>query len=145
MAWNSQVEGETLNDQTRRKWDEAVFGPSGRPTPRYLDTDNNDHYRKRLMDAARPLVSEELQKVRTQDLYGSTLEHFEQQYFESAKAEAQRPTNIPDGTLKEVTKYDQSGRPFYEYFGSPRAWIDTFAGPKKRLIGIRDDRNWQKV
>jgi hypothetical protein len=100
MAWNSQVERETLNDQTRRKWDEAVFGPSGRPTPRYLDTDNNDHYRKRLMDAARSLVSPDLQKVETNDLYGSTLEHFEQRYFDSAKAEAQRPTNIPDGELR---------------------------------------------
>ena len=145
MAWNSQVERETLNDQTRRKWDEAVFGPSGRPTPRYLDTDNNDHYRKRLMDAARSLVSTDLQKVETKDLYGSTLEHFEQRYFDSAKAEAQRPTNIPDGELRQVTKYDASGRPFYEYWGSPRAWIDQFSAPKKRLIGIRDDRNFQKV
>jgi hypothetical protein len=145
MAWNSQVERETINDAKRRKWDEGIFGPSGRPTPRYLDTDNPDHYTKLLTDAARPLVSKDLQEVRTQDLYGSALEHFEQRYFDSARAEAQRPTNIPDGELRQVTEYDQSGRPFYEYWGSPRAWIDTFAGPKKRLIGIRDDRSFQKV
>src|SRR5580700_8424061 len=110
MAWHSQTERETLNDETRRKWDEAVFGPSGRPTPRYLDTDNNDHFRKRLMDAARPLVSPDLQNVKVDDLYGSALDHFEQQYLKSARAEAQRPSNIPEGELRQVTKYDATGR-----------------------------------
>ena len=145
MAWSSQTERETINDASRRKYDEAIFGPRGAPTPRYLDTDNPDLYRKRLMDAARPFVSEELQKVKTQDLYGSALDHYEQRYFDSARAEAQRPTNIPDGELRQVTKYDQGGRPYYEFWGSPRAWLDNFTAPKKRLVGIRDNRNFQKV
>jgi hypothetical protein len=68
MAYHSQTERETQNDAKRREWKQNVFDPSGRPTPTYLDTDNPDHYRKHLMDAARPLVSKELQKVRTQDL-----------------------------------------------------------------------------
>jgi hypothetical protein len=121
MAYSSQTERETLNDETRRRWDEGIFGPSSRPTPRYLDSDNNDHYRKRLMDAARSLVSADLQKVETKDLYGSALDHYEQRYFESARAEAQRPTNIPNGELRQVTKKDATGRPFYEFHGSPRA------------------------
>jgi hypothetical protein len=145
MAYHSATERETLNYETRRKWDEHVFSPSGRPTPRYLDTDNNDHFRKRLMDAARPLVSKDLQEVKTQDLYGSTLDHFERQYFESARAEALRPTNIPEGELRQVTRHDQAGRPFYEYHGSPSAWLKDFTGEKKRLAGIRDDRNWRTV
>jgi hypothetical protein len=136
MAYHSQTERDELNDQTRRKWDEDVFGPSGRPTPRYLDTDNNDHFRKRLMDAARPLVSAELQKVKTQDLYGSALDHYESEYLKSAKAEAQRPTNIPAGELRQVTKRDAGGRPYYEYFGSAGAWMRDFGQEKKRLAGI---------
>jgi hypothetical protein len=145
MAYHSATERETLNDETRRKWDEHVFSPSGRPTPRYLDTDNNDHFRKRLMDAARPLVSKDLQEVRTQDLYGSALDHYEKRYLESASAEAQRPTNIPEGELREVTRHDQAGRPFYEYHGSPSAWMNDFAHEKKFVKSIRDDRNWQKI
>jgi hypothetical protein len=137
MAWHSQAEREALNDETRRKWDEDVFSPSGRPTPRYLDTDNNDHFRKRLMDAARPLVSEELQKVRTQDLYGSALDHYESEYLKSAKSEAQRPTNIPEGELRQVTKRDAGGRPYYEFYGSAGAWMRDFGQDKKRLAGIR--------
>jgi hypothetical protein len=97
------------------------------------------------MDAARSLVSADLQKVETKDLYGSTLEHFEQRYLESARAEAQRPTNIPEGELRQVTKLDQAGRPFYEFHGSPSAWLKDFTCPKKRLTGIRDGRNFQKV
>jgi hypothetical protein len=131
MSYHSQTERDELNDQTRRKWDEDVFGPSGRPTPRYLDTDNNDHFRKRLMEAARSLVSADLQKVKTQDLYGSALDHYESEYLKSAKAEAQRPTNIPAGELRQVTKRDQAGRPFYEYFGSAGAWMRDFGKTKR--------------
>jgi len=145
MAYSSQTERETINDQRRRKWAEGVFDPSGRPTPRYLDTDNPDHYLKRLMDAATPLVSEELQKVQTKDLYGSTLDHFEQRYFDSAKAEAQRPTNIPEGELREVRKLDASGRPFIEFYGSPSAWMKNFMPDTiKKVKGIIDNRQWQR-
>jgi hypothetical protein len=145
MAYHSQNERDALNDETRRKWDEAVFGPSGRPTPRYLDTDNPDHFRKRMMEAARSLVSEELQKVRTQDLYGSALDHYESEYLKSAKAEAQRPTNIPEGELRQVTKTDATGRPFYEFYGSAGAWLKDFTMPRKKLVGIKDNRQFQKI
>jgi hypothetical protein len=145
MAYTLQAERDRLNDETRRKWDQDVFGPSGRPTPRYLDTDNPDHYRKHLMEAARPLVSEELQKVRTQDLYGSALDHYESEYLKSAKAEAQHPTNIPEGQLRQVTKTDATGRPFFEFYGSPKAWISDFTHPRKKLTSIIDNRQWQKI
>jgi hypothetical protein len=137
MGWHSQTERDTLNDQTRRKWDEYVFGPSGRPTPRYLDTDNPDHFRKRMMEAARSLVSEELQKVRTQDLYGSALDHYENEYLKSARAEAQRPTIVPEGELRQVTKHDAGGRPYYEFYGKASSWMNDFGQGKKRLAGIR--------
>jgi hypothetical protein len=140
MAYSSQTERETQNDERRRKWDQEVFGPSGRPTPRYLDTDNPDHYLKRLMDAARPLVAVDLQEVKTQDLYCSALNHYEQRYFDSAKAEAQRPTNIPAGELRQVTKHDQSGRPFYEFHGSPSSWMKQFMPDTvKKLANIRTE------
>jgi hypothetical protein len=145
MAWSSLTERETENDAIRRKYNDEIFGPSGRPTPRYLDSDNPDQYRKRCMEAARSLVSEELQKVRTQDLYGSALDHYEGEYFKSAKSEAQRPTNIPEGQLKEVVDYDAAGRPSYTYHGSPKVWMSDLAMPKKRLAGILDNRKWQKV
>jgi hypothetical protein len=137
MVYHSLTEREALNDETRRRWDEQDFGPSGRPTPRYLDTDNNDHFRKRLMEAARPLVAADLQNVKTQDLYGSALDHYEQQYLESARSEAQRPTNVPEGELRQVTKRDATGRPFYEFYGSTGSWMKHFGQDKKKLVGIQ--------
>jgi hypothetical protein len=139
MAWESVIQRETDNWEIKEKWHENAFRPRQAPTPDFLEREHTDHYRKRLMDRARPLVAADLQEVKTQDLYGSALDHYEQRYFESAKAEAQRPTNIPDGELRQVTRYDQGGRPFYEFFGSPRAWLDNLSAPKKRLVGIRTE------
>jgi hypothetical protein len=137
MAWHSQTERQTLNDAERREWKENVFDPSGRPTPTYLDTDNPDHYTKMLMDAARSLVPKDMQEVEVKDLYGSALKHYRQRFFDSARDEAQRPTNIPEGELRQVTKHDAGGRPFYEFYGSAGAWMKDFGQDKKRLAGIR--------
>jgi hypothetical protein len=115
------------------------------PTPAFIDNEPLDNQRKRFMEKVRPFVSDDLQKVRTDDIFGSALDHLEKRFIESASQEALRPTRVPDGTLKEVVSYDQSGRPMYSYFGSPRSWMDAFAAPKKRLVGINAPLNWTKV
>jgi hypothetical protein len=76
---------------------------------------------------------------------GVSVSRLAQRYFESAAQEAVRPTNIPEGTLKQITKYDATGRPFYEFAGSPRVWLDQFSAPKKYLAGIMDNRHFQKI
>jgi hypothetical protein len=145
MAWHSQTEREIDNWKTKERWHENVYMPRGAPTPDFLERENNDHYRKRLMDRARPFVATDLQEVKVDDLYGSALDHYEKRYLESAAAEAQRPTNIPEGQLKRVTKYDQAGRPFYEFYGSPSVWLSDFTGPRERLISIKNDLSFQKI
>ena len=62
------------------------------PAPEFLDKEPIDHYKKRLMDKAAPFVAADLQEVKTDHLYGSALDHYEQRYFESAAAEAARLT-----------------------------------------------------
>ena len=124
---------------TAEQWDQAVFRPHNMPTPRYLEGEKLDQYRKRLIDKARPLVSADLQHVKTDDIFGTGLDDYEKRFLEFATAETVRPTNVPEGQLKQVTRHDASGRPYYEWFGSPRAWLDTFAAPKRRLIGIRTE------
>jgi hypothetical protein len=137
MAWQSATERETDNWQVKEQWHEKVFKPRQAPTPDFLDREHTDHYRKRLMEKARPFVAADLQEVKTQDLYGSALDHYEKRYLESAAAEAQRPTNIPEGELRQVTSYDAAGRPSYTYFGKCSTWLSDFAAPKKKLVGIR--------
>ncbi len=141
MPWDTETE----KYQIHEKWHEKVFRPRNARAPEFLDKEPIDHYRKRLMTKAAPFVAADLQEVKVDHLYGSALDHYEQKYFESAAAEAARPTNVPEGTLKQVTKYDQAGRPFYEYFGSPSAWMNDFSGDKKYLKSIRDNRSFQKV
>ena len=66
------------------------------------------------------------------------LNYIEKQVQEAARREAQNPTNIPDGELMEVMKFDTSGRPFYEFRGSPSVWMEQFSsGTKRRLVGIK--------
>jgi hypothetical protein len=141
MAWDTETEKYQIHD----KWNDKVFRPRGTRAPEFLDKEPIDHYKKRLMTKAAPFVASDLQEVKVDHLYGSALNHYEQRYLESAAAEAARPTNVPEGSLKQVTKYDQSGRPYYEFFGSPSAWMNDFSGEKRYLKRIRDDRHFQKV
>ena len=143
MAWDSRDEQRKVDELER--WDQSVFRPNRIPTPSYFNHETIEQQRKRLMNKARPLVSEDLQKVRTDDVFGSALDHVAQQYFESAANEAQRPTKVPEGELREVTKYDQAGRPYHEYYGSPSAWMKDFTGDKKYIASIMDNRSFQKV
>lgn len=96
-----------------------------------------DQQRKRIMEKARPFVSEDLQQIKRDDISGSGLNHIEKQFMESAAREATRPTKVPEGQLKEVKKYDQSGRVSSEFFGSPKVWMSTFSTGRKQVVGIR--------
>jgi hypothetical protein len=137
-----------LADEQRKideieRWDQAVFKPNRLPTPSYFEHESLDQQRKRLMNRTRPLVSAALQEIRTDDVFGTALDHVAQQYFESAAHEAVRPTKVPEGELKQVTKYDATGRPYLEFFGSPSAWMSDFMGDRKRVVGIKDNRKWR--
>jgi hypothetical protein len=144
MGYQSVSDEQRKVDEIER-WDQAVFRPNRIPTPSYLEHESYDQQRKRLINKVRPLVSEDLQKVRTDDVFGTALDHVAQQFLASATAEARRPTKIPEGTLKEVVSYDQAGRPSYTYFGSPSAWMNEFSGDKKYVAGIMDNRSFHKV
>jgi len=142
MAWETEAEKFAIWE----KYHEKIFKPRGTSAPDFSDREPLDHYRKRMMNKAAPFVAADLQEVKTEHLYGSALDHYENEYFKSAAAEAVRPTNIPEGTLKEVVHYDAAGRPSYTYHGSPSVWMSTFTRPKKRLAGIyTSGLNFQKV
>lgn len=114
--------------------------------PAYIEGEPLTHQRKRVIEKLRPFVSDDLQRVQKDEIFGSALDHYEKKFMESAAQEAVRPTKIPEGELKEVTRYDATGRPSYEFFGSPSAWLNNFAPPPKRLAAINASAgNFQKV
>jgi hypothetical protein len=111
----------------------------GIPAPAYIEGEKFEHQRKRIIEKLRPYVSDELQRVKENHIFGTALDHVEKQYMESARAEAIKPTRVADGTLKEVISYDAAGRPSYSYFGKCSTWLSDFSSPAKKLIGIRGD------
>jgi hypothetical protein len=64
------------------RWDQAVFKPNRLPTPSYFEHETFAQQQKRLMEKTRHLVSEELQNVKKDDMFGSALNHVAKQHFE---------------------------------------------------------------
>jgi hypothetical protein len=118
------------------QFDQTIFRPNRVPTPSYIVGESFDPLRKRLLSKARQFVDAELQKVSTDSAFGTALDHIERQYLESAAAELRRPTQIPEGELREIKREDATGRQFSDFYGSPRAWMDMFGAPKRRLAAI---------
>ena len=55
-----------------------------------------------------------MQDVKVHDARGTAFDMIERQSFEAAAREAQRPTMVPDGELREIKRLDQAGRVSYD-------------------------------
>jgi hypothetical protein len=135
MAWQDSNDYQRKYDNIEQ-WS-RVCAPLGIPTPAFTEGESFDHQRKRIIEKVRPFVSDELQPVKTDHVFETGLNDLERRFMDSAAREAARPTKVPDGELKQVTRYDQAGRPYYEFFGKCSTWLSDFTSPKKRLVGIR--------
>ena len=116
--------------------------PTGAPPP--MERESETAYRRRLAEALQQHAPN-CKDFNIRHSTGSAFDVLERQIKSDAQREALHPTQIPEGTLKEIVSYDAAGRPSYSYFGSPRAWMDNFATPKKMLVGIRNNLSFQKV
>src|SRR3984957_20219228 len=108
--------------------------PSGAPPP--LERESETAYRRRLAESLQQHAPN-CKDFNIRHSTGTAFDVLEKQIKADAQREAGRPTQIPDGELKQVTRYDQAGRPSHDWLGSPRAWLKDFSAPAKRLIGIR--------
>jgi hypothetical protein len=115
---------------------------TGAPPP--MERENETAYRRRLAEALQQHAPN-CKDFNIRHSTGSAFDVLERQIKSDAQREARHPTQIPEGELRQVTRYDQAGRPFYEFLGSPRAWMDNFAPPKRYITSIMDNRSFQKV
>jgi hypothetical protein len=114
--------------------------PTGAPPP--LERESETAYRRRLAEG----LQQHAPNFNIRHSTGTAFDVLEKQIKADAQREARHPTDIPEGTLREVTRYDQAGRPYQEFYGSPSAWMDDFAHPKQYVRSILDTRSgWQKV
>jgi hypothetical protein len=132
--WNPIDEQKLFNAQERADAVIRQFDPRGAPAP--LNGENLILYRKRMADRLKQ-YSPQHQGVNVYEASNTAFDHIENEIYEGAAKEARFPTQIAEGELKQVTRHDASGRPFYEWYGSPMAWMPEFTRPKKRLVGIR--------
>jgi hypothetical protein len=116
-----------------------LFKPFNKSAPRYMEGETIDGYRKRLATRLQQQAPS-LKDVNVRDTRGSAFDLIEKQIYDEARREAVRPTMIPDGEMCELKRYDATGRPFIEWHGSPKTWLNDFAnGAKRKLVGIRTE------
>ena len=140
MGYTLSTKREALMREIQAKYDQEVFSLfPGRSAPRYLEGENPDIYRKRLATMALAYAPG-LQNIKMDDARGTAFDLIEKEVLNAVASEARHPTMIPEGELREVTRYDAAGRPFIEFFGKPSAWLKQFTtGTRRRLIGIRTE------
>jgi hypothetical protein len=135
MANPAYVDKEMQIQETRANYHEHLR-PFNRSAPQPFPEETHDEYRRRALPILQNYAPG-MEDVKVDDARGTAFDMLEKQTFEAAKREAQDPTNIPEGELREVKRLDQSGRPFSTFYGKPSVWMDTFSATKKRLVGIR--------
>jgi hypothetical protein len=136
MAYQSYAEKEA-DVQERRAKLQAHLEPFSIPTPKPFPEENGDQYEERVI----PLLQRQtpgFKDLKVSDSFGSARKLIVSQIYEAAKREATHPSNVPEGELREVTRYDQAGRPFKEFFGAPSAWLNQFKTDAKRVKKIRN-------
>lgn len=116
-----------------------LLKPFNRSAPRYMEGETADGYRKRLAGRIQEHAPS-MKHINLRESIGTAFSLIEKQIYDEARREAVRPTTIPAGEMRELTRYDNSGRPFQEFHGSPKAWLGDFSnGAKKKLAGIRTE------
>lgn len=127
--------------KTQEDYDE-VFKLHNRSAPRPLEGENETAYRRRMAERLQECAPN-CKDFNIRHSTGTAFDTLEKQIKADAAREAQCPTNIPEGELRQVTHYDAAGRPSYTYHGSPSAWMKDFMPDTiKKLKGIIYNRQW---
>jgi hypothetical protein len=115
--------------------------PFNRPTPTPFPDEDGTQYENRVLSILQDCVpGYEPDKIKVRDFYRDNRELVVNQIYDVAAKEAYRPTKIPDGELRQVTRRDAAGRPSYEYFGSPKTWMRQFMPDTiKKLASIKTE------
>ena len=70
MAYHDSQDEQRKFDNIEQ-WTQNVFRPLGIPAPAYIEGEQFDQQRKRIMEKARPFVSDELQQIKKDDVFGT--------------------------------------------------------------------------
>jgi hypothetical protein len=87
---------------------QPIYSAHGRPLPMPLEIESKEAYRRRLAETTQELAPN-CRDFNIRHSTGTAFDVLEKQVRADAMREAYHPTNVPEGTLKEVKRYDQEG------------------------------------
>jgi hypothetical protein len=108
----------------------------GESAPPPMSAELPINYRRRLARRFQRF-SKEFSDTDLGTITDPTLRGIEQRIRADAIAASACPASESDGVLIPRTKRDETGRIITEWFGSPRVWIEQFAGNRRRVAGFR--------
>jgi hypothetical protein len=115
---------------------DPILKAQNQSAPRWLQGETHMGYRRRLAEKIQSHAPN-CQDFKIGEAQGSAFDVLEKQIYDDARREAQRPTQVPEGELREVRRTDQAGRPFIEFYGKPSVWLSQFHPGSKRVVGIK--------
>jgi hypothetical protein len=118
---------------------DGFYSQHGLQAPRPLNGETVIGYRRR---ALRGLQQHSLRWKDTDllKLDDTTFGVIEEQVYADSVIAANNPVDLADGVLRPIVRRLASGHTVTEYRGSPRAWMDKFAGPVRQYVKKFTDR-----
>lgn len=115
---------------------DAVYMAFGDSAPRPLQGESLGSYRRRLasgLKAHSPSLKDvNLMKITDKAAY----DFMEQTIFADALNAAMKPTDLPEGQLREIREKDVTGRVISRFVGEPRAWMGTHSARRRLVTGL---------
>jgi hypothetical protein len=100
-----------------------MFRPTGAPPP--LEKEPPTAYRRRLAESLQQHAPK-CKDFNIRHSTGSAFDVLEKQIQADAQREAARPTQVPDGALKEIVTYDQAGKANIQFFWQSFRVVERF-------------------
>lgn len=121
---------------------DGIWSSFGKDAPRPLPGESLLQYRRRNVVALKvhsPAYKDADLSAIADDENGAKLfKAIEDTVYADAERAGNHPADLPADTLLEIVRPDSTGRRVVSFKGQPRAWMDNFAAPRRRLAGIKN-------
>jgi hypothetical protein len=121
---------------------DGVWSTFGKDAPRPLPGESLFQYRRRNVSALKvhslSYKDADISVLSDDDNGRKLFDAIEATVYADAERAGNHPADLPADTLLEIVKPDSTGRRVVSFKGQPRAWMDTFSAPRRRLAGIKN-------
>lgn len=119
---------------------DSAYMMLGDAAPRYMDGEEPLDYRRRLIKKLQT-KSSTWKDVDLSRADSAMLDVAEKQIYADAVASAMSPVDLAEGHLRMIRKTDETGRTHVMWAGQPRAWMQQFQPPTRRVTNFETRSN----